>query len=62
VWKNLEWVDLKPRLFVSAVSLYDIETICRRIGFEIERHGEFIRIIGYRKLSSQLLSSRRSVG
>jgi hypothetical protein len=50
-WKEMEWVDLKPRPSVSTVSLDEIEAICRRIGFEIEQHGDIIRIIGYRKMA-----------
>jgi len=50
-WKDMEWVDLK-RFSASATSLDDIEAICRRIGFEIERPADdIIRVIGYRKMS-----------
>jgi hypothetical protein len=50
-WKNMEWVDLKPKNTAEAVSLDDIEIVCRRIGFEIERHKDFVRVIGYRRMS-----------
>ena len=50
-WKAIEWVDLKARCSAGAVSLDEIEAICRRIGFEFERHGDMIRIIGYRKMA-----------
>jgi hypothetical protein len=45
----MECVDLRPRAFADAVSLDEIAAICQRIGFEIERYEEFIRVIGYRK-------------
>jgi len=48
IWKDMEYVDLSPRA-ATGISLDDIEAICRRVGFEIERHDEFIRIIGYRR-------------
>jgi hypothetical protein len=47
----MEWVDLKPQSSTSAISLDEIEAICRRIGFEIERQGDIVRVIGYRKIS-----------
>jgi hypothetical protein len=51
-WKDIEWVDLKPRPSATAPSADDIEAICRRIGFEIERQEDIVRIIGYRKIGS----------
>lgn len=50
-WKDIEWIDLKARSCAGAISLDEIEVICRRIGCEFERHGDMIRIIGYRKMS-----------
>jgi hypothetical protein len=50
-WKDMEWVDLKPQPSTSAVSLDEIESICRRIGFEVERQEDIVRAIGYRKIS-----------
>jgi hypothetical protein len=50
-WKDMEWVDLTPRPSANAISLDEIEAICRRIGFEIERHKDIVRIIGYREIS-----------
>jgi hypothetical protein len=49
-WKDMEWVDLKPQSSTNAVSLDEIVATCRRIGLEIERHEDFVRIIGYRKM------------
>ena len=49
-WKDMEWVDLEPQSSMNTVSLDEIAAICRRIGFEIERHEDFVRIIGYRKM------------
>jgi hypothetical protein len=50
-WKDMEWVDLKPRPSMNAISSDEIEIICRRIGFEIERHEGIVRVIGYREIS-----------
>jgi Family of unknown function (DUF6678) len=49
-WREMEWVDLKPQALMGAISLDEIEAMCRGIGFEIERHKDFIRIIGYRRM------------
>ena len=48
-WTNMECVDLRPSTSANAVSLDEIAAICRRIGFEIERYDELIRVIGYRR-------------
>jgi|HubBroStandDraft_6_1064221.scaffolds.fasta_scaffold1567026_1 hypothetical protein len=50
-WKNMEWVELKPGSLEISISSDEIAEVCRRIGFETERHGDIVRIIGYRKLS-----------
>jgi hypothetical protein len=50
-WKDMVWVDMKPQPSVNAISSDEIETICRHIGFEIERHGDVVRVIGYREMS-----------
>ena len=49
VWKDMEWVDLIPYQTTDAVSFDEIASICRHIGFEIERHRDFIRVVGYFK-------------
>lgn len=49
-WNDMEWVDLKPKSTASAVALDEIEEICRRMGLEIERHEDLVRIIGYREI------------
>jgi hypothetical protein len=51
-WKDMEWVELKSGSSQSSISTDEITAICQRIGFEIERHGDTVRIIGYRKSHS----------
>jgi hypothetical protein len=50
VWKDMEWVELKSGSSETSIAADEITDICQRIGFEIERHGDFVRLIGYRQL------------
>lgn len=49
VWKEMEWVDLVLRQSPDAASLDEVASICRRVGFEIESHHDFVRVVGHYK-------------
>jgi hypothetical protein len=49
VWKDMEWVELKSGSSETSIAADEITDICRHIGFEIERHGDIVRLIGYRQ-------------
>jgi hypothetical protein len=49
-WKDMEWVDLQSHSFAGAISLDELEAICRRIGFEIERQGDIVHVFRYGKM------------
>ena len=51
VYKYLEWCDLLPRPGGRGLTGEDIEQACLALGFEIERDGDRVRVLGYRRLA-----------
>lgn len=50
-YKGIEWCEMIPRDTEESLSLEEIISTCKRIGFEVEVNATIVRVIGYRRLA-----------
>lgn len=49
--KTWSGLFLKPRDTENSIQSDEIARICKSIGFEVEREGDIVKLIGYRPMS-----------